>query len=225
MISVIIPYHNSQDTIKDTLASLNWQTYKDFEVILVDDGSESGLTYDDIGEHGFREQIIRLPKNKGAGAARNAGIQIAKGDLIFPLDADDILIPTALERLKSKVGQVVYCNYVLFGNEHYIINSGEFESQRLKAGNFIINSSLFPRSLWEQVKNKNGTGYDEEIPAWEDWLFWLEAEKLGATFTHLPEWLIMVRKRTNGRDVYSLSQRDELRKYIEAKWPHLLGQH
>ena len=223
MISVIIPFHDDYDTLTDTLASVYWQTYRDFEIIVIDDGSKDPLEevfYRFCGNYDPMPNVTLLTqKNSGVASARNNGISNAKGEFILPLDSDDILVPTCLERMVSKLGQadIIYCNYLLFGTEHFIVNVGKYEKDKLKRGNQIVNSSLFRKSVWEDIKKKNGTGYDEDIPTWEDWLFWLEADLLGKKFAFLPEWLFMYRKGAGRRDQFSLSNRAELRKYIDDK--------
>ena len=218
MISVVIPFYNSNQYLNDALRSVEWQSYRDFEVIIVDDGSDERPI---VGSRNFTYSVL-TEQHKGPSHARNSGIQVANGDLIFCLDCDDILIPTCLERLVSKLGQhdVVYCNYVLFGTQHWLINAGDFDSERLKNGNFIINSSLYRKTVWDKVKAKNGTGYDEQIPAWEDWLFWREALASGATFAYQPEFLQLIRKTGNGRDSMAMQQRQQLLDFANRKLEH-----
>jgi glycosyltransferase involved in cell wall biosynthesis len=215
MISVIMPFYKAGGYLNDALCSLEWQTFRDFEVILVDDGSDEQPI---VGKRNFVYSIL-TEQHHGPAYARNSGIKVASGDLIFPFDCDDILIPTCLERLVSKLGQsdVVYCNYILFGTQHWLINSGEFEPNRLSSGNFIINSSLYKKRVWDNVRTKNGTGYDEQIPAWEDWLFWREALTTGARFAYQPEFLQLIRKTGNGRDSMAMQQRQQLLDYASKK--------
>ena len=98
MISVVIPIYNAEEWLRDALASLQRQTYADFEAILVDDGSNDGSPA--ICRH-FRDsdsrfRIIRQD-NAGVSAARNAGLDNARGQWIAFMDADDVMPPDALE--------------------------------------------------------------------------------------------------------------------------------
>lgn len=98
MISVIVPIYNAEKWLRDALASLQRQTYADFEAILVDDGSDDGSS--DICRHFIdndsRFRIIRQD-NAGVSAARNAGLDSARGEWIAFMDADDVMPPDAFE--------------------------------------------------------------------------------------------------------------------------------
>jgi glycosyltransferase involved in cell wall biosynthesis len=95
-VSVVVPAFNAGRTIADALASIFAQTYSDFEVVVVDDGStdETGAR---LAQWGDRIVLLRQP-NGGPARARNAGIARARGRLIAFLDADDVWLPRKLER-------------------------------------------------------------------------------------------------------------------------------
>lgn len=99
LVSVIIPCYNSQDTIKKTLHSVMIQTYRDFEIILVDDGS-TDETQHEI-EKFFDNKMIDYKyiyqENSGPSSARNNGVQNASGEYIAFLDSDDEWHPQKLE--------------------------------------------------------------------------------------------------------------------------------
>jgi len=109
MISVIIPVYNSELYLGGCLDSIRNQTYSDFEVILVDDGStdKSGELCDHYCAQDERFQVIHK-KNSGAGAARNDGLSKAKGDYIVFVDSDDKLVNTYFEQLSTHDEDVVF---------------------------------------------------------------------------------------------------------------------
>ncbi|MCR5215041.1 MAG: glycosyltransferase family 2 protein [Eubacterium sp.] len=94
MVSVIIPYHNNRRTIMDTLDSVARQTYRDVEVIIVDDMSLPSQRVEDIVEDydsfPFPIMVINSKKNLGASGARNLGVRNARGKYIAYLDSDDV---------------------------------------------------------------------------------------------------------------------------------------
>ena len=102
MVSVIIPVYNVEQYIRQCIDSAIDQTYKDIEIILVDDGStdNSGTICDEYAERDRRIKVIHK-KNGGLSDARNAGMNIARGKYIYFLDSDDYIKKNALEELVS----------------------------------------------------------------------------------------------------------------------------
>jgi glycosyltransferase involved in cell wall biosynthesis len=93
-VSVIIPAYNCAEYIAETIESVLNQTYRDYEIIVVDDGS-TDATREVVEGYGDRLQYI-YQQNQGAAAARNRGIRLAKGELITFLDGDDLFLPNKL---------------------------------------------------------------------------------------------------------------------------------
>ena len=93
-VSVIIPAYNAADTLAETLASVVAQTWPNVEVLVVDDGSTDATAdiVEMIAEQHHQVRLIRQT-NAGVAAARNAGLREARGDLVAPLDADDLWHP------------------------------------------------------------------------------------------------------------------------------------
>ncbi len=100
LISVIIPVYNVEEYLRECVDSVLCQTYKNFEIILVDDGStdSSGKICDEYIEKDERVTVIHQ-KNGGLSAARNAGISETNGDYVYFLDSDDYITENALETL------------------------------------------------------------------------------------------------------------------------------
>jgi glycosyltransferase involved in cell wall biosynthesis len=104
LFSVVIPTFNRRDLVPRAIESVLSQTSDDFEIIVVDDGST-----DDTGDvvRGIadpRIRLVSLTRNQGPAAARNAGIAVARGELISLLDSDDEYLPTFLERTRIILG-------------------------------------------------------------------------------------------------------------------------
>ncbi len=96
LVSVVIPAYNAERTIHDTIESVLAQTYREIEVIVVDDGSTDD-TAREVAAFADRTRYVHQT-NAGAAAARNSGIAIARGDYLALLDADDLWLPEKLER-------------------------------------------------------------------------------------------------------------------------------
>ena len=99
-VSIIMPVHNAKRFIDDTLKSLNRQTYQNYEVILVDDGSsdDSGNICEKMSRKDNRFIVIHQ-NNAGAGTARNAGLMYVTGEWVAFLDSDDLLEPYTIQLL------------------------------------------------------------------------------------------------------------------------------
>lgn len=110
-ISIIIPVYNVEDYLRDCLNSLLAQTYTDFEVICVNDGSKDG-SLKILKEYASKYPQFNLidQENKGLSGARNTGVKAATGDYIFFLDSDDWIEPYSLERLVAAIeGEDLVC--------------------------------------------------------------------------------------------------------------------
>lgn len=117
--SIILPAYNSEEFISETLDSAIAQTIDDFEIICINDGSEDS-TIDILRKYEEEnDNVIVIDKeNEGVAAARNDGIEIAKGEFLYFLDADDLLEPTALEHMYDKAmkykADLVIAQYDIF---------------------------------------------------------------------------------------------------------------
>lgn len=151
LVSIIIPLYNSENFIKKTIESLLNQSYKNIELIIIDDHS-TDQSYQLVKT--YQSNKIRLEKNirKGACAARNYGFQLSKGDYIQYLDADDILsknkIETQVAQLsKNDSNSIASCGWTKFSND----NLPESAKQQ------VINKSYEKPYLW-LVDSFNGNG-------------------------------------------------------------------
>ena len=109
-ISIIVPVYNAEDYLERCLHSILDQEFSSYEVILVDDGSTdaSWLICDRYSSTDPRFITLHQP-NKGVSAARNAGINMAQGEYVMFLDADDALLPDALEVMVESLNGDILC--------------------------------------------------------------------------------------------------------------------
>lgn len=130
-VSVIVPMHNSERHIQDTLESLSSQSLLNFEVIVVDDGSSdrSPEIVDAFAARDDRFRRIPGPALGSAGAARNAGLESARGEYVAFLDADDLFAPSMLEKLYRRA-QVDNADVVLTGFRSMNDVTGEQKAQK-----------------------------------------------------------------------------------------------
>lgn len=236
LVSVIIPAYNAEQFIEPTLHSVISQTYKNLEVIVVDDGS-CDRTAEIVRKFAQQDDRIRLIQqtNKGVVAARNLAIHTAQGELIAPLDADDIWLPQNLERqvdcLVRSDPEVGLCYAWSADIDEYDRPTGEFHAftiggqvyTTLLCHDFIGNasSSLIRRSCFEKV---DGYYSQEELPqGCEDWELYLRiAEQY--QFCFVPEFLIGYRKHSQNMsfDGRAMAEfRNSVWQSIKQKYPKL----
>lgn len=179
-VSVIIPTYNRAHLISRAIQSVLKQTYKDFEVIVIDDGSTDNTEYiiKQFQDKDNRIRYIKHKKNKGGSAARNAGIKLSKGDYIAFQDSDDEWLSEKLEKqmkffegAPSNVG-VVYSGFwrIEGDTKNYIPSSQVTEKEgnvhkELLKGNFVTTQSIVIR---KECFEKAGM-FDESLPRLQDW--------------------------------------------------------
>lgn len=123
VVSVIVPVYNAELTIEKCVDSILSNKYEALEVILVDDGStdHGGRICDDLADHDVRIKVIHQ-QNKGAGSARNAGIESATGKYIMFVDADDtvsdVMYKKMVERAVLNDADCVVCNDIFIYSDH-----------------------------------------------------------------------------------------------------------
>jgi len=192
-VSVITPCYNHGKYIHEMIESIIKQTYQNFEVIIVNDGST-----DDTADilNGIKHKKIKVihTENFGPAHARNLAINLTKGEFIINLDADDKIAPCFIQRCveimtsRSNVG-IVYSNVELFGykNEPFVLQDYSFENM-LRA-NCIIANACFRRSDWVKTE-----GYSSVMKyGYEDFDFWLSILELGRDIFQIKEYLIFYR--------------------------------
>lgn len=128
LVSVIIPAFNAAKYIRQALNSVLAQTYRAFEVIVVDDGS-SDATADIVEEFAKKDARVQLVRqhNAGVGAARNKAIRMACGEYIAPVDADDIWFPEKLEKQVACMEQYSWDTGLVYCWSRRVNEEGEFE--------------------------------------------------------------------------------------------------
>jgi glycosyltransferase involved in cell wall biosynthesis len=189
-VSIIIPCFNHGAMLREALASVERVRNENLlEVIIVDDGSSEAETIrilKEVAEAGYR--VVSQP-NRRQSAARNAGIRLANGEFILPLDSDnrirDAYLNEAVALLKENPSLgVIYADAEYFGEKTGRWPVQDFDLLSLLRMNFIDVCALYRKALWEEVG-----GYDEQMPCMgvEDWDFWLRVVANGGTFLHLPK--------------------------------------
>ena len=178
-VSIVVPCFNGGRFLDDLMASLSQQTLRDFEIVIVDDGSTDELTLRKLAALEGQARVIRQ-ENRGLPAARNAGIREARADIVFPLDCDDTVEPTflaetvpTLQDASPDVAMIVtHIRYV--GAETRVIPR-YFNRFDLLFTNTSSNALVFRKEAWRAVGE-----YDETMrQGYEDWEFNLRLAEAG----------------------------------------------
>jgi len=192
MISIIIPVYNQAKKLLQALASLEKQTYQDYEVIIINDGSTDDL--ENIFSRYFktlvteRNYLFINQENQGAPAARNHGYQKSQGEYLFFCDADAILQPEALEiMLKNlEVHPEVSYVYSSFYWGKKLFKLEPFNPDKLRRQPGIHTMSLIRRADFPE------TGWDESIKKFQDWDLWLTMLAQGRIGLWIPQALFQI---------------------------------
>jgi glycosyltransferase involved in cell wall biosynthesis len=175
LISVVVPCFNQSEYLEDALNSVLAQTYNNWECIIINDGSTDQteeISQKYLANDVRFKYIYKL--NGGLSSARNAGINVAKGEYVLPLDADDVIHSSYIELAINSFYYddtlaLVYCKAKKFGYENKNWDLDPYFYNTLLLSNCIFCSAVYRRSSWE-----NSNGYDEQLKnGWEDWDFWI----------------------------------------------------
>jgi len=196
LVSVVIPCYNAERFVAETLDSAFTQTYLNTEIIVVDDGSTDGSAE---LIHAYSNRVrAEFGPNRGASAARNRGTALARGEFIQYLDADDLLMPDAIEQrvatLRKTGADAVYSDWErLVEIEPGVFEVGDRVAQRIEDFHNIPETAMLigfwvpPAALMyrRSLVGKVG-GWQEKLAVFEDGRFLLDAALVGARFAYVP---------------------------------------
>ena len=199
-VSVIIPVYNHARYLGNAIQSVISQSYDEYEIIVVDDGSQDG-SREVAGRFGNRIRYV-WQKNQGLSAARNTGVQKARAEAIALLDADDQWEPAFLERMmnqlsRNPIAAGVYCGFQYMDDEGHPVGSRnvrvvppeQFHETLLREGNWLVPCAVVFR---KQLASEVGL-FDEALEAVEDADLWTRLSVI-QPFVGVPEALVRYRR-------------------------------
>lgn len=188
LVSVIMPIYNYGDIFQKSLESVFSSTYKNIELIIVNDGSTNKYILQKLDSLSNHPNIkIIHQENGGPSKARNTGILNSEGQYILPLDSDDMISPEYIQTCvniirKNKNLSPIYCDTNHTGQMNGIEVRPEWSEERLIKGPFIVNCSMFSREAFDSCG-----GYDENMKGWEDYDLWIRMMKKGYVGKRIPK--------------------------------------
>ena len=188
LVSIIIPIYNYGIQFEKTLQSVFDSTYKNIEIVIVDDGSTDTyvkLKLESIKDHP-NIKIIQQ-ENQGPSSARNNGVKNSNGVFILPLDGDDTIHPDYIQSCvnilkNNKTISPVYCDTHHIGQIQGVEQRPEWSLERLRQGPFIVNCAMFHRESFDVCD-----GYDVTLKGWEDYDLWIRMGLNGYSGKRIPK--------------------------------------
>ncbi len=213
-ISVVIPVYNRRATIREAVESVLRQTWTDFELIVVDDCSKDDTVEIVEKMSDPRVRLVRHEVNKGAGGARNTGMEAAKGTWIAFQDSDDEWLPRKLELQMKALEEMgpdaigAYCGMFILGNadddldrvdmvEYWPRQRPGFPLQGNLHATLLHRSLISTQTFIGRRDQLAATGrFDTALPALEDWDFFISFSKQGP-IAFVPDPLVIQRFSPN----------------------------
>jgi len=224
-VSIIIPCYNSAEFIQEAVESAINQTYSNIEIIIVDDGSIDNTNEIIKSLANKYKQIIFLSnkENKGVVYSRNLAIDNSNGEYILPLDSDDIIDKTYVEKAvkilngNPEIG-IVYCEADYIGAK-----TGQWNLREFNKKDFIFSNCIFCTSLFRKESFYKAGKFKENMEkGLEDWDLWLSLIELGYRVYRIPEVLFHYRQHKEGsRTSQSTSEYENLLKQVVKNHPNL----
>lgn len=189
--SVVITCYNYAKFLRDCVRSVVNQTYKNFELIIVNDGSTDNSQA--VAEACRREfsavaiRVLNQPNSGQPALARNAGIRLAKGQYVLPLDADDLIGPQYLEQASQLIDTDPAVDFICAnsvfddGKTKTLARPGRFDAALMATKNQFVYCCVYRRALWEKIG-----GYRDNVRGCEDWDFWVAIAVAGAKPGFIP---------------------------------------
>jgi len=226
--SIVIPCYNQQEYVSQAIDSALAQTHGDTEVIVVNDGS-TDESLRRIEAYGTKI-VVANQGNAGLAAARNAGFSTATGEFFLPLDADDYIAPSYLERtlplMSDPAVGVVATDTQYFGVGDTLVSFYNVTPDTEKRSNEIPVCSLIRRTAFEQVggyKNIFVESGGKRVYGFEDWELWIGLLEREWKAAIVNEPLFYYRTKTVSMLASSNSVRKELTKKVQSLHPGLCG--
>lgn len=209
-----MPCYNDGAYIEESVASVWAQTYENIELIIIDDGSDDPNTLKVLKQLEERNITILHTDHLRPAGARNAGISVATGKYILPLDSDDTIEPSYIAQAVAEMEKdenigVVYCHADLFGEESGLWQLKDYSLDNMLLDNVVFVTALFRREDWKTVG-----GFRTTMKyGMEDYDFFLSILELGREIRQLPGVLFHYRIKPVSRTTRFL---DDARKIQET---------
>lgn len=196
LVTVVIPCYNHGMYIRQCLDSVIAQTYRSMEIIVVNDGSTDEETNRILADINHPLITVLKKQNGGLAAARNSGIDAANGTIILPLDADDYIGDTYVEKAVKILGSdsevgLVSCRGKYFGIRDDVADNKYLSAEAMLLWNALFNCAFFRKADFLHIGKYN----TDMTKGYEDWEMYIRMLQYKEKVVQLPEILFFYRKR------------------------------
>ncbi|WP_228138724.1 glycosyltransferase family 2 protein [Acinetobacter pittii] len=181
LVSIIVPAYNASNTILDTIKSIDGQTYRNFECIIVDDGSnDSAELCKRISAYLSKDKYKYFKKeNGGVSSARNWGANMASGDYLMFVDSDDKIASSYIEKCLDILEVSPELALVCTNVQEFERSNNKISHKIVGLKEFIFHNAIFPCiALIRTADFKRVGGYDEKLKVCEDWNLYIYLLKI-----------------------------------------------
>lgn len=220
-VSIIIPYYNAGLTIQETIDSIINQSYSNFDIWIINDGSTDPESIEKLNEFQNLERITVLhQENAGPSLARNIAIKQTNAEFILPIDADNTIKKDALSHfiniaIKNESYDAFHGDIQFFGKKNSYFKREEYSHVKALLVSQIDTCALIRRSVFD-----NGLEYDAFLSklGLEDWEFWINFHKIGFKSLYINYALFNMRVEYSSRTYLVANKNlDIIREYVFKK--------
>lgn len=231
-VTIVVPHYNAGELLEETIETLLNQTWKDYDILIVDDGSTDYQSIETVNriEANRDVRVLRKP-NGGLGSARNAGFHATKSPYVISFDADDLAEPDLVETLLAAIArqpEAAFCAsmFTSFNEDDPATIVSGYVPLALDPDLIIHHNIAGPGSgtIYRRETIINAGGFDESMTSYEDWELWCRLASLGHQGLAIPRVLFRYRIRC-GSLLRTAGKRDgdALRQEIATRYAAKLG--
>lgn len=210
LISVVMPAYQAEKFIRAAIASVQTQSYENWELLVIDDGSKDATVeiVEAMAKDDSRICLLRNEQNMGVAKTRNRGIELARGEYVALLDSDDLWMPEKLEKqlalAQEEDAQVVYCSYAMIDEQDQKKHEPFLVPPKTDYKKMLISSVISCSTVLLEAETAKAYKFDEAYYH-EDYVLWMQLLKDGKRAVGNEEVLASYRIRETSRSSDKLS--------------------
>lgn len=224
ILRILLSIHNNERFVRDAILSILTQTYRDFELLIVNDASTDSTPeiLQELAQNDVRIRILTNSTNLGLTKSLSSALKKTRGELIARMDADDIALPHRLEKQLAFLNAHPDIDMVgtayewidehgnVIGTPNVVTDPTTLQRRLIRTNPFLHSSILIRRSILERVG-----GYDTTYKKAQDYDLWLRLSQT-CKFSNLPE--ILMRKRVSKTMISVSTEREQLKNATRARY-------